>query len=89
MSQPTASSPVTASGDEAKEDTPKPKKNKCFMCRKRVGLTGEHAIAGRGASPMKWDDRLSNAYDVIPFLRKCLAMFQATYTAVAQIVKSY
>ncbi|XP_055742327.1 AN1-type zinc finger protein 5-like isoform X2 [Salvelinus fontinalis] len=38
--QPTASSPVTASGDEAKEDTPKPKKNKCFMCRKRVGLTG-------------------------------------------------
>uniref|UniRef100_A0A4W5KIK8 Zinc finger, AN1-type domain 5a n=1 Tax=Hucho hucho TaxID=62062 RepID=A0A4W5KIK8_9TELE len=40
VSQPTASSPVTASGDEAKEDTPKPKKNKCFMCRKRVGLTG-------------------------------------------------
>ncbi|XP_035591471.1 AN1-type zinc finger protein 5-like isoform X2 [Oncorhynchus keta] len=40
VSQPTASSPVTASGDEAKEDNPKPKKNKCFMCRKRVGLTG-------------------------------------------------
>ncbi|XP_038869185.1 AN1-type zinc finger protein 5-like [Salvelinus namaycush] len=38
--QPTASSPATASSDEAKEDTPKPKKNKCFMCRKRVGLTG-------------------------------------------------
>ncbi|XP_041718490.1 AN1-type zinc finger protein 5 isoform X1 [Coregonus clupeaformis] len=40
VSQPTASSPVTASSDEVKEDTPKPKKNKCFMCRKRVGLTG-------------------------------------------------
>lgn len=89
MSQPTASSPVTASGDEAKEDTPKPKKNKCFMCRKRVGLTGERATAGRGASQMKWDDRVEQCIRRHAFLRKRLAMFQATYTAVAQVVKSY
>ncbi|KAK6312899.1 AN1-type zinc finger protein 5 isoform X2 [Coregonus clupeaformis] len=40
VTQPTASSPATASGDKAKGDTPNPKKNRCFMCRKKVGLTG-------------------------------------------------
>ncbi|XP_021461153.2 AN1-type zinc finger protein 5 [Oncorhynchus mykiss] len=38
VTEPTASSPAT--GDEAKGDTPNPKKNRCFMCRKRLGLTG-------------------------------------------------
>nr|ACO13698.1 AN1-type zinc finger protein 5 [Esox lucius] len=38
VTQPNASSPVTDSNDATKED--RPKKNRCFMCRKRVGLTG-------------------------------------------------
>lgn len=45
VSQPAASSPTpvaSSSSDDSKGDTPKPKKNRCFMCRKRVGLTGEH-----------------------------------------------
>lgn len=44
VSQPAASSPTpvaSSSSEENKGDTPKPKKNRCFMCRKRVGLTGE------------------------------------------------
>merc|ERR1739838_868775 len=47
VSQPTASStsPVassssSSSADDGKGDGNKPKKNRCFMCRKRVGLTG-------------------------------------------------
>ncbi|KAI3372386.1 hypothetical protein L3Q82_022888, partial [Scortum barcoo] len=43
VSQPAASSPTpvaSSSSEEGKGDTPKPKKNRCFMCRKRVGLTG-------------------------------------------------
>nr|XP_055065044.1 AN1-type zinc finger protein 5b isoform X3 [Misgurnus anguillicaudatus] len=43
VTQPTASasSPSTADGDEAKTpELTKPKKNRCFMCRKKVGLTG-------------------------------------------------
>uniref|UniRef100_A0A674NSY3 Zinc finger, AN1-type domain 5a n=1 Tax=Takifugu rubripes TaxID=31033 RepID=A0A674NSY3_TAKRU len=44
VNQPAASSAAplaSPSGDDGKGDTPKPKKNRCFMCRKRVGLTGE------------------------------------------------
>ncbi|XP_026153771.1 AN1-type zinc finger protein 5b [Mastacembelus armatus] len=43
VSQPTvsASLPSTAGSEESKTpEPPKPKKNRCFMCRKRVGLTG-------------------------------------------------
>ncbi|XP_068422898.1 AN1-type zinc finger protein 5a isoform X2 [Clinocottus analis] len=43
VNQPAASSPspvASSSNEEGKGDTPKPKKNRCFMCRKRVGLTG-------------------------------------------------
>ncbi|XP_003977447.1 AN1-type zinc finger protein 5-like [Takifugu rubripes] len=43
VNQPAASSAAplaSPSGDDGKGDTPKPKKNRCFMCRKRVGLTG-------------------------------------------------
>lgn len=43
VSQPTVSSalPSTAGSDESKSpEPPKPKKNRCFMCRKKVGLTG-------------------------------------------------
>ncbi|XP_046871898.1 AN1-type zinc finger protein 5a [Hypomesus transpacificus] len=39
VTQPTASSPPAPS-EEGKGDTPKSKKNRCFMCRKRLGLTG-------------------------------------------------
>lgn len=43
LSQPTssASHPSTAGSEENKApEPPKPKKNRCFMCRKKVGLTG-------------------------------------------------
>ncbi|XP_041826555.1 AN1-type zinc finger protein 5b [Melanotaenia boesemani] len=43
VSQPTvsASHPSTAGSEEDKApEPPKPKKNRCFMCRKKVGLTG-------------------------------------------------
>ncbi|XP_061842181.1 AN1-type zinc finger protein 5a isoform X1 [Nerophis lumbriciformis] len=43
VNQPAASSlaPVASpSNDDSKEDSSKPKKTRCFMCRKRVGLTG-------------------------------------------------
>ncbi|GLD56713.1 AN1-type zinc finger protein 5-like protein [Lates japonicus] len=43
VSQPTvsASHPSTAGSEESKTpEPPKPKKNRCFMCRKKVGLTG-------------------------------------------------
>ncbi|XP_071390189.1 AN1-type zinc finger protein 5b [Centroberyx affinis] len=43
VTQPTASTtqPGTAGSDESKApEPPKPKKNRCFMCRKKVGLTG-------------------------------------------------
>ncbi|XP_075960769.1 AN1-type zinc finger protein 5a isoform X2 [Anarhichas minor] len=43
VNQPAASSPspvASSSSEEGKGDNSKPKKNRCFMCRKRVGLTG-------------------------------------------------
>jgi len=43
VTQPTAASPSPAAPGNEEEgagDAPKPKKNRCFMCRKRVGLTG-------------------------------------------------
>ncbi|KAM8743328.1 AN1-type zinc finger protein 5-like [Acanthopagrus latus] len=43
LSQPTssASHPSTAGSEDFKApEPPKPKKNRCFMCRKKVGLTG-------------------------------------------------
>ncbi|KAM9822538.1 AN1-type zinc finger protein 5a [Syngnathus typhle] len=44
VKQPAASSPslpiASSSSDDSKDDSSKPKKNRCFMCRKRVGLTG-------------------------------------------------
>ncbi|XP_068191129.1 AN1-type zinc finger protein 5-like [Antennarius striatus] len=43
LSQPTssASHPSTAGSEDYKApEPPKPKKNRCFMCRKKVGLTG-------------------------------------------------
>lgn len=47
VTQPTASAapPSSADGDEAKTpEAPKHKKNRCFMCRKKVGLTGEQKL---------------------------------------------
>lgn len=42
VTQPTASSSAntTVSEEDKASDAPKPKKNRCFMCRKKVGLTG-------------------------------------------------
>ncbi|XP_004538526.1 AN1-type zinc finger protein 5 [Maylandia zebra] len=43
VSQPavSASHPSTAGSEDSKSpEPPKPKKNRCFMCRKKVGLTG-------------------------------------------------
>ncbi|CAF92186.1 unnamed protein product, partial [Tetraodon nigroviridis] len=37
---PSSPAPLASSSEDGKVDTSKPKKNRCFMCRKRVGLTG-------------------------------------------------
>lgn len=37
---PTVSQPSTSQNEEKTPEMPKPKKNRCFMCRKKVGLTG-------------------------------------------------
>lgn len=55
VSQPVAagSSPspiVSLTSEESKNDASKTKKNRCFMCRKRVGLTGKKSQMTRGAS---------------------------------------
>ncbi|XP_059214135.1 AN1-type zinc finger protein 5-like isoform X2 [Centropristis striata] len=49
LTQPTssASRPSTAGGEESRTpEAPKPKKNRCFMCRKKVGLTGFECRCG-------------------------------------------
>lgn len=64
VSQPAASSPTpvaSSSSEEGKGDTPKPKKNRCFMCRKRVGLTGEQG----------GDEGASDATHTIPVSDTC------------------
>lgn len=44
VTQPTASTAPPSTAEETKTpDAPKPKKNRCFMCRKKVGLTGGHS----------------------------------------------
>jgi len=48
VTQPTATaSPLCAAGGDGSEapELPKPKKNRCFMCRKKVGLTGELIVS--------------------------------------------
>ncbi|XP_074424490.1 AN1-type zinc finger protein 5-like isoform X1 [Larus michahellis] len=37
---PSVSQPSTSQSEEKASELPKPKKNRCFMCRKKVGLTG-------------------------------------------------
>ncbi|XP_041278168.1 AN1-type zinc finger protein 5 isoform X1 [Onychostruthus taczanowskii] len=37
---PSVSQPGTSESEERAAELPKPKKNRCFMCRKKVGLTG-------------------------------------------------
>ncbi|XP_015704615.1 AN1-type zinc finger protein 5 isoform X1 [Coturnix japonica] len=37
---PSVSQPSTSQTEEKAPELPKPKKNRCFMCRKKVGLTG-------------------------------------------------
>lgn len=37
---PSVSQPSTSQNEESAPELPKPKKNRCFMCRKKVGLTG-------------------------------------------------
>ena len=38
---PSVSQPSTSQSEEKAPELPKPKKNRCFMCRKKVGLTGK------------------------------------------------
>ncbi|XP_040273010.1 AN1-type zinc finger protein 5 [Bufo gargarizans] len=42
VTQPSASvsQPSTSQNEEKTPELPKPKKNRCFMCRKKIGLTG-------------------------------------------------
>ncbi|XP_063311116.1 AN1-type zinc finger protein 5 [Pelobates fuscus] len=37
---PSVSPPSTSQSEEKGTELPKPKKNRCFMCRKKIGLTG-------------------------------------------------
>ncbi|XP_065715975.1 AN1-type zinc finger protein 5-like isoform X1 [Patagioenas fasciata] len=37
---PSVSQPSTSQNEEKPSELPKPKKNRCFVCRKKVGLTG-------------------------------------------------
>ncbi|KAG8595763.1 hypothetical protein GDO81_001618 [Engystomops pustulosus] len=37
---PSVSQPSTSQNEEKTPELPKPKKNRCFMCRKKIGLTG-------------------------------------------------
>uniref|UniRef100_A0A1W7RBG4 AN1-type zinc finger protein 5-like protein n=1 Tax=Agkistrodon contortrix contortrix TaxID=8713 RepID=A0A1W7RBG4_AGKCO len=37
---PSVTQPSTSQNEEKTPEMPKPKKNRCFMCRKKVGLTG-------------------------------------------------
>ncbi|KAM4809024.1 AN1-type zinc finger protein 5 [Rhinophrynus dorsalis] len=37
---PSVSQPATSQNEEKTPELPKPKKNRCFMCRKKIGLTG-------------------------------------------------
>ncbi|KAG8455250.1 hypothetical protein GDO86_001446 [Hymenochirus boettgeri] len=37
---PSVSQPSTSLNEEKTPELPKPKKNRCFMCRKKIGLTG-------------------------------------------------
>lgn len=41
---PSVSQPSTSQSEEKASELPKPKKNRCFMCRKKVGLTGMRAL---------------------------------------------
>lgn len=71
INQPAASSstPVASSSSEdGKGDTPKPKKNRCFMCRKRVGLTGEWRgveLITSGRAPV-WDSTFDPSTFLFP-----------------------
>ncbi|MEE6459372.1 hypothetical protein FKM82_000608 [Ascaphus truei] len=37
---PSVSQPSTSQNEDKEPELPKPKKNRCFMCRKKIGLTG-------------------------------------------------
>ncbi|NXF41333.1 ZFAN5 protein, partial [Nyctibius bracteatus] len=41
---PSVSQPSTSQSEEKASELPKPKKNRCYMCRKKVGLTGMRAL---------------------------------------------
>uniref|UniRef100_A0A8C3JKD1 Zinc finger AN1-type containing 5 n=1 Tax=Calidris pygmaea TaxID=425635 RepID=A0A8C3JKD1_9CHAR len=41
---PSVSQPSTSQSEERTPELPKPKKNRCFMCRKKVGLTGMRTL---------------------------------------------
>ncbi|XP_046906997.1 AN1-type zinc finger protein 5b isoform X1 [Hypomesus transpacificus] len=67
VTQPTAStSPPGGSGSEEPSplEPPKPKKNRCFMCRKKVGLTGFDCRCGNLFCGLhRYSDKHSCPYD--------------------------
>ncbi|CAL8250815.1 unnamed protein product [Boreogadus saida] len=68
VSQPTASGSgggsSSSSSEEGKGDPPKPKKNRCFMCRKKVGLTGFDCRCGNLFCGIhRYSDKHSCPYD--------------------------
>lgn len=68
VSQPAASSPspvAASSNEEGKGESAKPKKNRCFMCRKRVGLTGKHS---------SWYSKIA-AFKSVFFFFSCLMLW--------------
>lgn len=42
---PSVSQPGTSESEERGAELPKPKKNRCFMCKKKVGLTGIRTLS--------------------------------------------
>ncbi|XP_028851895.1 AN1-type zinc finger protein 5a [Denticeps clupeoides] len=65
VTQPTSSSSLDCSADGAKApEAPKPKKNRCFMCRKRVGLTGFDCRCGNLFCGLhRYSDKHNCTYD--------------------------
>ncbi|XP_068608732.1 AN1-type zinc finger protein 5b [Brachionichthys hirsutus] len=67
LSQPTSSashSSTAGSEDHKAPEPPKPKKNRCFMCRKKVGLTGFDCRCGNLFCGLhRYSDKHSCPYD--------------------------
>ncbi|XP_056288062.1 AN1-type zinc finger protein 5b [Pseudoliparis swirei] len=65
LTQPSASRPAAAGGEQPQDLEPqKPKKNRCFMCRKKLGLTGFGCRCGNLFCGIhRYSDKHSCPYD--------------------------